>query len=60
MRSIKLRLMGRQRPLQFSYDCGASPFPGSSPRYGYLTFDDQLELARILPLSMNRRNVRPF
>lgn len=28
MRSIKLLLMGRQRPLQFSYDCGGFDFSG--------------------------------
>jgi len=37
MRFIKLCLIGRQRPLQFSEDCGGFDFLGFLDRCGYLS-----------------------
>ena len=44
MRSIKLLLMGRQRPLQFSEDCGGFDFLGTAlSRAGICLLNDQVE-----------------
>ena len=44
MRSIKSFLMGRQRPLQFSEDCGGFDLLGNSLSHaGVYLLDDQVE-----------------
>jgi hypothetical protein len=61
MRSIKLLLMGRQRPLQFSEDCGGFDFLGTNlSRAGVCLLNDQVEPGLHFAHFRESRNVRQF